>query len=408
MSPNLEKTVKIVVTNAVLSNTGDAAILEGILATLDKEVPASSNDVTILDSDARTTRGLYPDWSIHQQSAVSPPRKIGRIRNRLQRVRLQALHLTTTQPRIRRIVLSSLSRRLFEFSRAVHTLYEADLVISSGGTYLVDHYDFTPKQMELRAAKAWGARVVLWTQSMGPFTSQRSQASIAGLAKDVDDVFFRDDRSAEAWRERAGSSLSGAVVSDVVFALTPQVQPDPAPRALISVREWSRGVDAKSFSHDEYRASMRSAAKCVSEEGLEAVAMSTCQGVPRYAYDDSALAVQYFRGLQVRVDREFHTPRALLSEVANSQLVITTRMHLAIMALLSGVPVIAVAYEFKTLELFQDLGLGEHVRTIEAVSPKWMEEQVQAARSMPSDFILDEGQRHDLAQSAGLPAQLIL
>ena len=49
--------------------------------------------------------------------------------------------------------------------------------------------------------------------------------------------------------------------------------------------------------------------------------------------------------------------------------VVATRMHVAILALLMGVPVLPIAYEFKTSELFGKLGLGGLVQDIEAVTP---------------------------------------
>jgi colanic acid/amylovoran biosynthesis protein len=42
-------------------------------------------------------------------------------------------------------------------------------------------------------------------------------------------------------------------------------------------------------------------------------------------------------------------------------------MHMAILSLCSGTPVLPIAYEFKTLELFRRLGLGDLVSDIEAV-----------------------------------------
>jgi colanic acid/amylovoran biosynthesis protein len=42
-------------------------------------------------------------------------------------------------------------------------------------------------------------------------------------------------------------------------------------------------------------------------------------------------------------------------------------MHMAILGLCAGVPVLAIAYEFKTTELFRSLGLNEWVHDIETV-----------------------------------------
>jgi colanic acid/amylovoran biosynthesis protein len=69
----------------------------------------------------------------------------------------------------------------------------------------------------------------------------------------------------------------------------------------------------------------------------------------------------------VRLDDTFHPPRELLARLREFDIVIATRMHMAILALCAGVPVVPIAYEFKTSELFRALGLDQWVHDIETV-----------------------------------------
>jgi colanic acid/amylovoran biosynthesis protein len=46
---------------------------------------------------------------------------------------------------------------------------------------------------------------------------------------------------------------------------------------------------------------------------------------------------------------------------------ISTRMHMAILGLCAGLPVLPVAYEFKTTELYKALGQAEWVTDISAI-----------------------------------------
>ena len=55
---------------------------------------------------------------------------------------------------------------------------------------------------------------------------------------------------------------------------------------------------------------------------------------------------------------------------AAMDLVVATRMHAAILALAAGTPVLPVAYEYKTHELFGALGVGDWVTDIETVMPE--------------------------------------
>src|SRR3546814_6657409 len=68
---------------------------------------------------------------------------------------------------------------------------------------------------------------------------------------------------------------------------------------------------------------------------------------------------------RVRVDDRFHTPEALRDRYAGYDMVVATRMHAAILALCAGTPVMPLAYEFKTAELFGRLGFAGKVPSIE-------------------------------------------
>jgi colanic acid/amylovoran biosynthesis protein len=113
----------------------------------------------------------------------------------------------------------------------------------------------------------------------------------------------------------------------------------------------------------------------VTRHGAEVTFISTCQGAGDYWTDDSVTAAAVVDGLDarlrkaVRIDRDFHTPWQLMSVLGRFDAVVATRLHVAILALLMGVPVLPIAYEFKTSELFGKLGLGGLVQDIEAVTP---------------------------------------
>jgi len=108
--------------------------------------------------------------------------------------------------------------------------------------------------------------------------------------------------------------------------------------------------------------------------------------------------------VDVDVDREFHSPGGLLSELSSTGLVVTTRMHLAILSLISRVPVIAIAYEFKTLELFANLGLSDFVVKIEDVTPEWMTERIQMLLDEPGRARLSHERLAQLRAEADSPA----
>ncbi|TCL84418.1 MULTISPECIES: polysaccharide pyruvyl transferase family protein [unclassified Rathayibacter] len=412
--------MKIAITNAVLSNTGDAAIFQGIIDSLVHAGVCSSDDVIVFDANAAVTRRLYPEWTIYQQLTVAKRRKPARLGIPLQRVRASlGRRLVRRDPLLERLLASPLLAWT-EYARSFRALSACDLVISSGGTYLVDHYNFAPRVLESEIVRALGKELILWTQSMGPFARPRAAAQATRISELVAGVYFRDQRSSDAWGRIDVGGVVGDVVSDVVFALDTLRATGPdaqgwsvgeedagvtaGGRALVSVREWGRGVDSGEMSSNAYREMMREGIRTIHDLQIEAVALSTCQGVASYAYDDSAVALDFFRGLPVIVDQDFHTPRQLLEEIAQSRLVVATRMHLAILALISRRPVIAIAYEFKTIELFESLGLGHLVIRIEDADPEWLRRTIQTVVADPTSAMLNEDQLQDLRASAQKPA----
>jgi colanic acid/amylovoran biosynthesis protein len=399
------------VTNAVLSNSGDAAIFQAIRESLTSAGVSGPSEIVAFDSNARITSALYPEWQIYQQvSQVAPGERRPWFLVR-QGLLLLGLWLLTLQPRALRWLAGSKLALIAPGGRSLAALNGCDVVISSGGTYLVDHYNFTHRYLELQVAKSLGKPVILWTQSMGPFSSRRSKWLAQRLSHAVDGVACRDSQSARNWVSNTGFQGRLIQAPDAVFALSPGAAlgdpPGPLREAIISVRDWSLDLAGNVLAVDEYERMMLAAAQELHGHGWRSTAMSTCQGVETYAYDDSQVAQRIYSRAPVSVDGAFHTPDQLLNELRRRQLVITTRMHLAILALICRVPVIAVAYEFKTLELFNSVGLKHAVVRLEDASSEWMQDAIRRAIQDPGAFCLTQGQLEDLRESAGMPVKLL-
>lgn len=402
--------MKVVVTNAVVSNTGDAAIFAGIRESLIQSGACGPEDITLMDSNARQMKGRYPSWNIIQQMTAQRPlqvRKLWSLAIRFRRV--IARPLTRREPGRWAQMLAFFMREKADFIRAYRAVENADLVISTGGTYLVDHYRFADRALELEIANRLGTPVVLWTQSLGPFETSQARSSIERIIRVSDKAFFRDARSLASWVAAGGEAEDSCVVPDSAFALLKAVPTTTAPkrRALVSVREWGHhGPGGRVFDAATYASAMRRVVGLVSKYGLAPVAMSTCQGISRYT-DDSVYAAKIFGDLDVTIDSDFHTPQQLLTELTNSAFVITTRMHMAILALMCQVPTLAIAYEFKTLELFRNLGLSRFVISLEDLSEDSLEERARELLTCPDRGIVEVAQLKALCEGAMAPARAL-
>jgi colanic acid/amylovoran biosynthesis protein len=112
--------------------------------------------------------------------------------------------------------------------------------------------------------------------------------------------------------------------------------------------------------------------------------ISTCQGMEEYWTNDARVAQTVVDVLpskirdSVSVNSEFHQPAVLANMLRDYDLVIATRMHMAILALGVGTPVLPIGYEFKMHELFEKLGQRRWVQDIESISAQTLVDTADA------------------------------
>ena len=73
---------------------------------------------------------------------------------------------------------------------------------------------------------------------------------------------------------------------------------------------------------------------------------------------------------KVKIQHEYVHFKNIMQQLKEVDILIGTRLHMSILSLIVGTPVFPIAYEFKTEELFSNLGLGKHVVSIDDISPE--------------------------------------
>lgn len=366
--------MNVVITNTAALNTGDAAIL---IATVDilRQTVDPNLDVTVHDQQPDEVRPYYPDFEFHpllfDQIGAG-----GRKRAVLALLLAAALWHSPFRRACRRALPPQLGATLDRFAAA-------DLIVSAGGTYLVPHYRILPKLLDLLVAIALRRPFVLFTQSLGPFLHVRRGWLLRAVLRRARVVLVRDKRSYHHLTEFGVPAERIAACADAAFALAPEdvdrraagVAPQELRQVAISVRDWPHFTQDREEGMAVYHAAVAALVQHVVERyRADVTFLSTCQGVGAYWTDDSSVAETIVTCLpkeirrSVHVDRRFHTPRVLLECYGKFDLVVATRMHAAILALCAGVPVLPIAYEFKTTELFAGLGLGDFVQHIDTIT----------------------------------------
>jgi colanic acid/amylovoran biosynthesis protein len=358
--------------NAVTLNGGDGAIMLAIREHVRRAFGPDA-ELLVCDAAAATAQRLYPGVGFAVPAAASV-RRYPQIRFVARAVRdlnmarwLLAARLYRVSPRLSSLLLRRLERRkLAQYA-------SADMAISTGGTYLVEQYSLWSQAFELRLAAALGLPLVLYTQSLGPFKDAANRRRLRPALRAARLILLRDERSLRHLEELGVDTGNAHVVADSVFTFAREPTPrNGARRVAVSVRHWP--FMRRAGGRERYRDAVAGLVASLVGDGADVTFVSTCQGVPEYWTDDSAEAVELVAGLpepvreHVTVDREFRRPDELIDLLAGFDAVVSTRMHLGILALCAGVPALPIAYEFKTHELFERLGQADLVVDIEEAS----------------------------------------
>ena len=378
--PTGQDVLRIALTNTVALNGGDAAIAVAVIESVRRAAP----DALIEVHDSQPAAAAHYHPSLRWRSSLAPigqltraPRRGARVLAAVNQARLvgaaRLWRRRATRPLAAALLRDGELHRVADFAGL-------DLVVSTGGTYLVEQYAIGPRVFELRMATALGVPVVFYTQSLGPFRIRRNRRHLAKLFSDSPLVLLRDERSRQHVLELGVSDSALHVVADAVFGRTDARPFDvrggaPIRSVAVSVRDWPPGAGASDPAVVAYRRAVGETVTWLVRQHKAAVTfLSTCQGVPEYWTNDSAAAEAVAAQLpedvsdHVVVDHAFYAPDALAATYAGFDIVIATRMHAAILALTVGTPVLPIAYEFKTTELFRTLGLGDYVVPIDGIT----------------------------------------
>lgn len=373
--------MRVLVTNTLLLNGGEAATVQA-LVDLIRSAFGPGTEVIVYDLRAEAARALYPDLRLRRLlwERVSPRHAlwgVGETIGRLNRTRFLrgAAHWRAGRMRSARLLLSA------EELRDVELYSSADLIVSTGGTYLVANYDIRPRLFDYEVSLLFDRPLVFFTQSMGPFRAE-TREPLRKVLERAALVLLRDETSLRHLRSLGVANPAVHLGADAVFAMAcdaPAARAGALPsggvrlRAAISVRHWHYfKARSQADGMTRYRNSIAAAAShLVRTHGAEVTFLSTCQGVPAYWFDDANVAREIVASLDpevaksVRIEGGFRTPRRLVEELRAFDFVIATRFHMAILAMLAGVPPLALAYEFKTDELYRRIGLPDWVEDIE-------------------------------------------
>jgi len=358
------------------SNRGDAAILEGIIYALNLAFPdAKINIITQYPLAANLINGLkayrnnvYPFTGWFTKKTVA-----------LVYLLICALLLRKTS--FKMPLFDKIVEKLF-----LSPFLEADLIVSTGGSFLNDFYypSNIARFWNLLFGKFLGKKVIICGQSIGPLSYKFLRLLSKFTFLKIDCIILRDKKSFDILNS-IGVKENVYVLPDFAFLLPSALNekkplsflrlesiPDINKNSLnvsISVRKWSY---IKQNIYEKYIKTLVEYCEwLLQEKKANVFFISTCTSFCGYQIDDRFVAYDIISRLKdpknVYVLCGEYTPYELRNLFSNMTFHVGTRMHSCILALLSGVPVIGIGYEFKTQELMKQLNFESFVLTMQDI-----------------------------------------
>lgn len=358
-------------------NLGDDAIMRTTLDSLSRAFPQAN--ITIAANDPASWQkytgvvvvGSVTTWVVRQHAGQWRARRLTAL------LVLGWLAFVTVAYRLfnSRMIWGPAEQR-----RLLVAYYNADLVLSCGGGNFYAHRSFSPffiwALLSLGLALGLGKRVIMLPQSIGPIVGRLQNILARQVFNRVELIMHRERLSLNYVTQNLRVQTHGILVPDLAFGL-PLAVASSAQNRSASVQVGITVTD---------RIAQRDLARQeIYEDILETVLVklsrahnahlhifSQCYG-PSLIHDDRVAAQRLYDRLRRYVDhltlREtFNDAMALRSAYAQMDCMIGTRMHTAIFAAGSGVPVVLIGYQPKALGVMDWLGLSEYVCDLQVLS----------------------------------------
>jgi polysaccharide pyruvyl transferase WcaK-like protein len=279
----------------------------------------------------------------------------------------------------------------------------ADVLIGAPGGYLNSFYGFHWKLRAYRWARRFGRKTAIYSQSVGPLR-ERDKAGLRDAGRFLDALVVRDGHSHEIAMQAGFPVENLQLTDDAVFLTTPRVSMRSrlSNRVLFSVRDWKH----EGRESDRYDALMHGLMRVVLSRGFEIQFLSTCQGIAGYV-DDSTVAdriVGTYTGDKrfVTVCHERLSLEDLEERIDAARLVVGTRLHMCLLAMLAGIPAFNVSYEAKGIECYSYLGLADYsvdYNAAPAVAAGWLEKFLDSSEQLRERIVAEVAMRHRAANN---------
>lgn len=364
--------MNVLVINHCSTNKGDKAVLQFILQELAangvRKMTVSANEPTccrgIKQLEALQVKIVPWGWNVERNCESS-------FVSRLKR-RIRHEFYLRSYGMIRRSLLSGTRPRFLSFycnNEFFKALLSADFVISTGGhhvTSLLSPNAVSPQTFEMALALLAGKPLYLWSQSIGPFvfSDEKNRLFIKKMLLRASAIYVRDKRSLNEL-EQLGVTLDNVRITyESVLGFSGKLGhlDKPSDRLpIVGISVYS--VQARSIEdHNRYINSLREAVDHITSAGYKVKFFPMqLQGEPA---DDlpciEAILKTVHEPEQCSVYMDTSSMLDHIKEVSKCRFFIGHKTHSVIIALITGTPLMAIAYHPKTVDFMKQFELSEN------------------------------------------------
>lgn len=390
-------------------NRGDSAILFGLLNNLYQSSPGLEVRAFSLFSDAcgpfrtafRHVQTNFPQLKVY-------PSPFPDIYN-------QDLGFLQRIQRLNSILYYNLMANTLKNNRIWLRLLESDLIISVGGYRLksprgdlVDLIRVVFHATPFLMLQKYGKKYVIDAQSIGPIIGKIHRRIVRSV---LDNAIIVGLRESISYQEVLSLGLTSnlRLLPDAAFSLKPMLSDRVRnflrsnrllnrPYVILAPRQW---FWRRPPYYDAYIEVLAQFARVLQKEGYIPVLVAHSIG-PISLEDDRVVCwdiASRIKDIRPIIVDEDWTPSELAAFYGCAAAVIGVRLHAALLALLSGTPSIAIAYEGpKTQGIMRYLNLDYFVITIRSLSLNELLIKFEASQDMRNDIQSDVGQMIEMAR----------
>ena len=285
-----------------------------------------------------------------------------------------------------------LSEEYREYIRAWRTLKGTDVFIIPGTGLLTDAFALSgwgPYGVFKWSvmARLRGCRVMFVSVGAGPVRSAPGRFLVKSALSLADYRSYRDGPSKEVLESLGLRTRDDRIYPDLVFGLSPRMQPTAADRERRPVVGLGLMEYAGKYSvakpmrgtYDRYLESLAVFVRWLLDHDYEVKLL--LGDADTLAVDDlrAALRKRLAPNTAERVTyRAANSVHDLLSQLSATDLVVATRFHNILMSLLLNKPVIAITFHHKCSSLMNEVGLSEYCHDINQMDADTLIEQFQS------------------------------